>query len=202
MINGTFSQRRQHIEKTLRITNPPHTGPDRERIEFRVGGVKRVIEVVREPCFSPRHRHAYWICPRCSQRRQHLYLPELRCRKCVEDGRGLVYEVRTISNDDRRWRAALFGASATKRKRRVRRSVEQRATEAALSELIKARAYLRPIDLLLVTERIRSAMEYVTGMDRLRLDREERGPLGMGPAPAKGNGPPPCRSGCWRGAGR
>ena len=33
----------------------------------------------------------------------------------------------------------------------------------------------------------RSAIEYVTGMDRLRLDREERGPSGMGlpPAPAE-----------------
>jgi hypothetical protein len=95
-----------------------------------------------------------------------------------------VYEVRTISNDERRDRSCWFKRP---RKRRDRRSVEQRATEAALAELLKGRAYLKPIDLLLVTERIRSALEFVTGIDRLRLDREERGPSGMGlpPAPAE-----------------
>jgi hypothetical protein len=113
-----------------------------------------------------------------------LYLPELVCRECVGNGAGLVYDVRTIGNDERRQRAALFGASATKRKRRDRRSLLDRATEAVIAELLKGRGYLKPIDLLLVTERIRSAIEYLTGMDRLNLDREERGPLGMGPPPA------------------
>jgi hypothetical protein len=162
---------------------------------FRVGDVKHSIEVVREPCFgapSPRRR-AFWLCSRCKKRRQHLYLDaadakQLLCRECIGDGAGLVYTVRTISNDERRQRAALFGASATKRKRRDRRSVEQRAAEGAVAELLKARHLLRPIDLLLVSQSIRNALEFITGLDRLNLDREQRrrdGVVGPPPAPAE-----------------
>jgi hypothetical protein len=151
---------------------------------FRVGGINRVVEIVRARC-GP-----FWLCPRCSQRRQHLYFSapgELSCRECVGDGAGLVYTVRTISNDDRRERSSLFPRKR-KRRRRDHRPLVGRAVEAALAELIKARLFLKPIDLQRVTEAITGAIEYVDGLDRLRLDREERGPSGMGPPPASSRG--------------
>jgi len=187
MTDGTFSprrQRRQRVEQLERIAGAPAHGPDRELIEFRVDGVKHVLEVAREPIFDGRRRRAFWLCGRCRQHRQHLYLPTLHCRECINDGAGLTYELRTLGNDDRRERSRLF-PSVRKRRRLARRPLAERAAEAALAELIKARFFLKPIDLQRVTEAITGAIEYMDGLARLRLDREERGPEGrMGPPPA------------------
>jgi hypothetical protein len=111
-------------------------------------------------------------------------LPTLHCRECINDGGGLVYELRTIGNDARRERSRLFPRKR-KRRRLARRPLAERAAEAALAELIKARFFLKPIDLQRVTEAIAGAIEYMDGLARLGLDRAEREPSGaVGPPPA------------------
>src|SRR5262249_31117171 len=111
----------------------------------------------------------------------------LVCRECIANGAGLVYEVRTISNVDRQQQAGLFPRKR-KRRRLARRPLAERAAEAALAELIKARFFLKPIDIERVTEAITGAIEYADALARLSLDRAERGSLGMGP-PAIGRAP-------------
>jgi hypothetical protein len=62
---------------------PLHAGVAREAVTLLVDGVEQVIEVVREP----RHlggTQAYWLCPQCEARRDHLYWHQgaLLCRAC------------------------------------------------------------------------------------------------------------------------
>ena len=78
--------------------SPPHRGLAREEVRVLVEGIEQELEIVRQERING--QEAFWLCPRCSKPRLHLYLHnnEIACRECL----ALSYRCRTTRN-----RAAL-----------------------------------------------------------------------------------------------
>ena len=81
---GTGHQRTHKplVETTQRVAAPPSTGHAREMVTLLVDGVPQELEVVRQDRIHG--QQAYWLCPRCSTLRSHLYVLDctLACRCC------------------------------------------------------------------------------------------------------------------------
>jgi hypothetical protein len=64
------------------VAPPPSTGLAHEEVRVVIDGVEQVVEIVRQDRIHG--QEAYWLCPRCSALRWHLYLRDgvLACRVC------------------------------------------------------------------------------------------------------------------------
>jgi len=92
--NGRPRRPRPTVETTPRVAPPPHRGPAREEVRVVVEGVEQELEIVRQDRIHG--QEAFWLCPRCSKPRLHLYLHagEIACRQCL----GLSYACKHTRN--------------------------------------------------------------------------------------------------------
>lgn len=70
------------VESVQKVAAPPHRGLAREQVTLLVDGREQRLEVVRQNRIHG--QQAYWLCPRCSTLRSHLYVLDctLACRCC------------------------------------------------------------------------------------------------------------------------
>jgi len=92
--NGPSRRSLPLVKTTPRIAQPSSTGLAREEVGVVIDGVPHTLEIVRQPRIHG--QEAFWLCPRCSKLRMHLYLlsGEIACRECL----GLSYAVRHTRN--------------------------------------------------------------------------------------------------------
>jgi|SRR5215472_1105967 len=87
--SGGLPTPRRLVGSTPKVASPPSAGLARESVTLRVGETEQTIEIVRQPRHLGGHQ-AYWLCPKCSALRSHLYVVQdgprdgalLCCRVC------------------------------------------------------------------------------------------------------------------------